>query len=73
MAVWARVTARLLRLPAGHLPDDLRAELADAAPGFRERVATFQKGLRDAGGAGRAADALHHFVASRQGAQRQRA
>jgi MGT family glycosyltransferase len=46
-------------------------ERLDTEPGFRERMVTFQKDLRDAGGPGRAADALHHFVASRQAPQRQ--
>ncbi|MFE8595955.1 macrolide family glycosyltransferase [Archangium violaceum] len=48
-------------------------ERLDTDPGYRSRVAEFQKELREAGGPRRAADALHQFAASRRGGSPQKA
>jgi MGT family glycosyltransferase len=48
-------------------------ERLDTDPGYRQRLAGFQKELRDAGGHRRAADALQQYASARQGARRQAA
>ncbi|AKJ01213.1 MGT family glycosyltransferase [Archangium gephyra] len=48
-------------------------ERLDTDPGYRTRLAEFQKELREAGGHRRAADALQQFAASRRGSPGQKA
>ncbi|KFA86786.1 macrolide family glycosyltransferase [Archangium violaceum] len=48
-------------------------ERLDTDPGYRSRLAEFQKELREAGGPRRAADALHQFAAARRGGSPQKA
>ncbi|MFL5354982.1 macrolide family glycosyltransferase [Archangium sp.] len=48
-------------------------ERLDTDPGYRQRLAGFQKELRDAGGHRRAADALQQYASARQGARRKAA
>jgi MGT family glycosyltransferase len=45
-------------------------ERLDTDPGYRARLAEYQKELREAGGHKRAADALQQYVAARRGPQR---
>jgi MGT family glycosyltransferase len=48
-------------------------ERLDTDPGYRSRLAEFQKELREAGGHRRAADALQQFATTRRGGPRQKA
>jgi MGT family glycosyltransferase len=53
-------------------PQVLRAtvERLDTDPGFRARLAEYQKELREAGGSKRAAEALQQYVSARRGSPR---